>query len=1387
MRRLLMVLTFLLLPSLVFGLAVEYMRNGECYLLIGHNDVAFRGVYRLNNPSSEPDGNPVGVKLFDPRDSYGIAVNLDRKVYTFSENTSPTYVMENLPLKRLLKKPGGVGLWGAHCDTRKSYYVSTENITYNQSNRDIYTTTGPMGSNNSNLSNDPTNVSWTWSGIVKPTIKKPSKWYFQKTAVYCDSSCTYTNGTGDAYWLHFVPVDGSGYGSIPNNSWWQSRDPDPSGRKGNMFYWDRAYRKYTYYDLNYWNKALGIWSSSSPVYGKYAGVADKIFDEIVKRSRISACLNVVCVNGSNEQNFSAKPKFTCLAMSPFGRMYLYTRTQNSAADGELRLNGTTLPPTSSNIRGYLNDLSTQWVGISAKSKSDDFIYLLGTKIIKDWLAQFNIKPASLNITSVAVSDQWWLDGGIVYAYDEDEGAAYQFIRFDKAGNNTCKTIPKKIVIGKGVDALKADGFGNLFYAKTTKEPSATSAISWPNLYTYYGYSFYSGRAYAIAYYRQKVYKTVFGREIGATSDYQVGKIHIGNNIYRRFFSVPMAQWSLMSMGNISTIASQPGWAWMGGLQVNSLISDPKLTQLGVINVATPPNTTRPNGQLGVVDIVGVEDVSSGFNFLTDEVDQAMHTFRIENAPYWEGRNNIATPGKTKWEGDRNGNGTEGGFVSSLMNTSSFVDSSPQVLYSWKIYKIQDAFGNPLPSPQLVKELTNTSSTAIKYYFRAGTYQIMSSAKFKWYDFDSMPFGSTVDDLPSSIRPTSGYQSATAAPVNPGINSAKFPGLKKPFPANTAVTILRVNRQIPIPTGKKVEVQKLAKSLWEDPKVFGATHYHCVWEDEDNKWRLKEDPKDKAGDYLHDLYNLPVINNSNAVPNTLVWENNMPVQYEWTFNLTLPDGTVYPAQEISKQSWGQNDVAITLKQDFPTDPATGKLVCKAYRDWKYLENTYDNDGNYIGQKPITGTIEYAGDVDILVKDQTPPKVIAINGKSLVTGSPLSPIYLGTTSGLVTTAISHNGYSNPASFSILVEDNNIYANMDMVAPVAAADRLHNRASKQVATFYFERGSGKSLFPNTPGNVDFKHYTSPGVANAADIKNNAWLTKPAYKLMRQKIPYKQGDTSSFLLYVFKVADWDHLQPGTVGDFRSDPSRWPIDFANNSPTYKSDGALGASHPGYALFLAPTDSSGNVSPRGHLGNAWVRDDLLPMVFSETSDFIASFKELQPFGIEKYLVKHPFDLSMDYPWYGKLPNNFPDWAVKNTGTYPVLNDLLGIPCGLAAKMNTAYHPPIIQEGMEVFMQVKAMDNIAISTNVLPMIQVTGPKGLYAEGAPPQINESSGNRENIRLLLQKSGVYDVALTAEDNALDFFDKPTPNKRTVRFGVVVGPAAMEIRVIDKKNSDF
>ena len=214
-----LVVSIVAVSGTAFALAPEYMRNGECYLLVGHDDVNFRGVYRLNNPSGEPDGNPINVKLYDPRTSHGISVNLNRNVYTFSENTDPTSTYDSAwVLSRLLKVPGGVSLYGAHCDTRKNYYVSTEGVTYNQSNQPVYTTTGPMGNETGTAADGSHNISWEWSGTVSVLTKEAARWKVGKTVVKCDNGCTWGNGLSDRYWVYFVSTDAAGYGNVPNGA-----------------------------------------------------------------------------------------------------------------------------------------------------------------------------------------------------------------------------------------------------------------------------------------------------------------------------------------------------------------------------------------------------------------------------------------------------------------------------------------------------------------------------------------------------------------------------------------------------------------------------------------------------------------------------------------------------------------------------------------------------------------------------------------------------------------------------------------------------------------------------------------------------------------------------------------------------------------------------------------------------------------------------------------------------------------------------------------------------------------------------------------------------------------------------------------------------------------
>ena len=67
------------------GLDEKFLRNGECYMLIGETQV-LRGIYRLNNPVKDKvQLNQLVIAGSRFNNSFGFAADLDRNLYTFTE------------------------------------------------------------------------------------------------------------------------------------------------------------------------------------------------------------------------------------------------------------------------------------------------------------------------------------------------------------------------------------------------------------------------------------------------------------------------------------------------------------------------------------------------------------------------------------------------------------------------------------------------------------------------------------------------------------------------------------------------------------------------------------------------------------------------------------------------------------------------------------------------------------------------------------------------------------------------------------------------------------------------------------------------------------------------------------------------------------------------------------------------------------------------------------------------------------------------------------------------------------------------------------------------------------------------------------------------------
>jgi len=208
----------------VYGLAAEYERNGEVYVLIG--DGTQIGVYRLNDPAGE--GVPIGW-LYNPLQSYGISVNLSRKVYTFSETIAANYVTLSGNIDVRMKPVGQNIMQGFHCEHRSSW---------GEAGWSVYTTSGTMSN---------------YPGYYSATANASGWWMSRSVGSCC--GCGAPNTSPNSFQVFLVTPDASGWASIPNNTWYQSWDADTHGRPG-KHYRDRTEGKAHNYNLLEWYQGI---------------------------------------------------------------------------------------------------------------------------------------------------------------------------------------------------------------------------------------------------------------------------------------------------------------------------------------------------------------------------------------------------------------------------------------------------------------------------------------------------------------------------------------------------------------------------------------------------------------------------------------------------------------------------------------------------------------------------------------------------------------------------------------------------------------------------------------------------------------------------------------------------------------------------------------------------------------------------------------------------------------------------------------------------------------------------------------------------------------------------------------------------------------------------
>ena len=807
-----MVALSLVCPQQAKALDSQYLRNGECYLLIGEGSTALRGVYRLNNPAANPakyyNDNRV-IPGGSINNTLGFNVDLNRNIYTFTENVDASWTKDSSPIYRQVVDtvPANDVDYGYHA------WIHYDHRQWGQG--DIYRT-GPVGRR---IKND---YGGWWGGFNSAGPGTP----VNKPAGY-----TLPSMSGAAYCPEY---SGKQWYQIPNYSWyssWRTGTADP--------YWNGYYTFYYVYgdrvQVKNHNYYLWTWSPNNaeldtPSYSKNTGnIVAKTKEEQISRDCLAGCLDG-CGGASGSGSASPKPLLNDIAFQPpiknqTSRTYFYSRSQGGT-DGKVTKNNSSYNPGSSNpLIGGRDNTDTFWLCISLRNASTDFVYCLGTTVIKDWYKQaFGSAPSNMNITAVTVSNQWDQQGGIVYAYDKANKKIYKFERKETSGTPISKerflaldlsAILSEIdaVSNSEFDDIKADGFGSLYFAMS--HPSKTISAYNPIYHfkpsdcihvhpTTHDSS--KGEQAFLMIFKQNYGKKVFERNYLTGEIKEVGSKDFATRIYNVSCKIKDAGWNVIknypsgcSFSRLNTelaswSATVAGYTYKQA--TNSWPSsyyqygkgscnhytelnynDPGQAKLAVINVPTPPKVISLGGKKSYLDIVGpykdmipladkVERttnqgdglMSANSNLSTDQ----LYFYMVENYPLDDGAQDPTI--QPNWDNDNR----RGGFITSIQDPAPYRPGthSSGVQYIWKTWMVMDLYGNCVCRLSQSVEAKDGNPYNFIYSPVYGKFIMTCQVKYNWYDYDALSFGSTVDDLSSVLHShSSGDTSCIAIPVS----------------------------------------------------------------------------------------------------------------------------------------------------------------------------------------------------------------------------------------------------------------------------------------------------------------------------------------------------------------------------------------------------------------------------------------------------------------------------------------------------------------------------------------------------------------------------------------------------------------------------------------------
>jgi hypothetical protein len=1091
----------------------------------------------------------------------------------------------------------------------------------------------------------------------------------------------------------------------------------------------------------------------------------------------------------------ASPHLSCVYSAIVNRSYLYRRDFGSTSFTLLGQAG------ADQLIGNGADLTCEHLGISSKSATGNYIYLLGKNEINAWMDAAAVPPAMKlrELTDVAVSDQWWQTGGIVYAYDKQKGKVYSFVRKE----NSASGHPDEIDVSDGgilPDSIGADGFGSLYMLKTEYDPpnksfftdgAESSRVATGN--------YFQGTSQKIfkAVFKQNVYKSVYKRA------YDTGRITkernsilLGTNTFQRLY-----------LTDDNDPNSKKVWLESDYTQIAPIIDANIRTEIAVINSPTPPRPTNINAitdcigpmSLGATGFVKAVPGSDG-KFTSD---QNLY-FLVENAPYFDANDlNVGSVGE-----DVDGDGRIGRFPNTISKT--------HIKYNWKIIRTHDREGNKVDETDSANLLVDTEGNYLLSFPSnlEGEFKVGVKVSYGYYDYSQLPVGALASAKDSVLvtgkvatgEDTAGYAwEKIKMRLVPKILSATDKGIimvgtnaptlntYKPGAgiagygcgSNCGHAACSKNEQNPETTNFIMDGHSLVRTIKKS--TAGDTYTSEYETDSVINWgmRVRETKYNlnRGIDRIASMTSAapPKPNDPQLVPDTLKWENDL--QVTWKSELLRGAEVIYTDQFIGTQPVLLLDQLRRL-MPFPSEPLRYKISMSMSR--RYMYEYYNQIPKYVGGV-FTGSYDYLrvpksiamdiwAEAEVCVTDNSPPYPFVYNAAYTSALDRIVPAYALNKTLLYATTGEPLTKHNSGSLEFIVADNNPMANYTGVAPLSNGSRdLYHYTSSAP---YNRLGVSFALANRTAVlNYESQNGRIP-VATDASMKN-LYTATPVVptKAEIESAGLVYSKVLAYQKYTYAISKFAHCSK-RLDDATQWSANLPLDYANNKSGY-SNYKYGIEWK-EACYSANNNLSIEPQTTGHIV---IRDNDRPNAFiTALQDKYFDTLCYAPSGFSTAQMPPAWRKTVDDDTSG--PEN---WYKDDGGS--IKNDFRYMNFDSATVVDTKLFTDAMKLEVDVPVRFGALmsDNVGtVSTHTFRLEDSSGAVLYDAKNVA---------KLPMQYVFRKPGTYAVVLIVEDNALDWpstanaFNNPSvasplPNTRRVRAVFEVVPTRLEFRYIDRQN---